>query len=146
LGKARPLGDDQAQHVLAAGAEDLGDEDLDDHLEHGTDRDVLQRRRGDRPDERMHHHAHELLEQGLLVAEVEVDRPLRDAGAAGNVVEPRGREAAGGELLERGRDDVVAPLAAPRPLLARSRCCGLLCPSASSRRNPICDLGHAASN
>ena len=40
------------------------------------------------------HRAHELLEQALLVAEVEIDRALGDAGAAGDVVEPRRGKAA----------------------------------------------------
>ena len=60
------------------------------------------------------HRAHELLEQALLVAEVEIDRAFGDAGAAGDVVEPRRRKTARRKFLKRGRKDGFAPLGASR--------------------------------
>jgi hypothetical protein len=49
--------------------------------------------------------ADEFLEQHLFVAEVKVDRPLGDAGAARDIVEPRGGKTARGEFLQRGGED-----------------------------------------
>ncbi len=52
-------------------------------------------RRGlDGAHQRAQHRAHKFLEQALLVAEVEIDRALGDAGAARDVVEPGRRKAA----------------------------------------------------
>ena len=66
--------------------------------------------------------AHELLEQALLVAEVEIDRALGDAGAAGDVVEAGRGKAGGGEFFERGGEDRVAPVGlSGRPRLAAGR-------------------------
>ena len=48
LGEARPLRQDQPDHVLAAGAVDLVHEHVDDHLGDGADRQISQRRRLDR--------------------------------------------------------------------------------------------------
>src|SRR5262245_19115434 len=62
----------------------MGSHQLLDHLDHGQ--------RG---------LTHQLLEQRVLVGEVEVHRPLGDAGAARHVLEPRRGEPALGEHLER---------------------------------------------
>ena len=43
-----------------------------------------------------------LLEQGFLVIEIEIKGALGDAGAGGDVVEPRRLEPALGEHVERG--------------------------------------------
>ena len=56
------------------------------------------------------HRAHQFLEQALLVAEVEIDRALGDAGAPRDVVEAGRGKAGGGEFFERGGEDRVAPL------------------------------------
>ena len=71
--------------------------------------DVLQR-----GDHRAQLHADQLLEQRLLVGEVQIDRALGDPGAPRHVVEPGRGKAAGGELVERRRQDGVAPLGAAR--------------------------------
>ena len=114
LGKPRPLGDDQPDHVLAARAVDFVHEQVDDHLDHGPNGQIAQRRRLDRAHQRAQHRAHEFLEQALLVAEVEVDRALGDAGAAGDVVEPGGGKASRGKLLERGGENGRAPFVPAR--------------------------------
>jgi hypothetical protein len=78
-----------------------------------------------RPHDWAQHGPHELLEQALLVAEVEIDRAFGDAGAAGDIVEPRRRKSAGGKFFERGREDSFAPrrllIAAPVTGLAGRR-------------------------
>src|SRR6266545_2080844 len=48
-------------------------------------------------------------EQRFLVLEVEVDRALRDAGAAGDILELGGRKPAVGKDLQRGADDLFRP-------------------------------------
>src|SRR5262249_3380253 len=113
LWKARPLRDDQANHVLAPRAVDFSDEHVDDHLSHGADRHFAQRRGLDRAHEWAEHRAHEFLEEALLVAVVEENRPLRNVIAAGNIIEPCVGKAARGELLERSGEDGGAPFFAP---------------------------------
>ena len=49
-----------------------------------------------------HRTADDLLEQGFLVIEMEINGALGDAGAGGDVVEPRSLEPALGEHVERG--------------------------------------------
>src|SRR5262249_53123682 len=83
---------------------------VDDHLDHGPNGQIAQRGGRDRARQRAQHRAHEFLEQALLVTEVEVDRALGDARAAGDVIEPRCSKAPRGELLERSSEDGGAPL------------------------------------
>ena len=53
--------------------------------------------------------AHHRLEEVFLVLEVEVERPLGDAGARGDVVEPGARIALFDEEFERGGDQFGRP-------------------------------------
>ena len=76
----------------------------------------------DGADHRAQRRAHQLLEQALLVAEVEINRALGDAGAARDIVEAGRSEARGGEFFERRREDRIPPLGLARgPDLARRR-------------------------
>ncbi len=116
------FGDDQLRDradpgVLEQGA-DLADHQLD--LGRGRSRMLAQQALDAREigQERLPDHG---LEQLLLAREVQIERALADAGAGGDVVEPGGAEAALGEDLERGVDDlggsrVLAPAPAPRGL------------------------------
>ena len=87
LREPRAFGDDQPDHVLAAGAEDLAHEKVGDGFRDDARRQVGDLRGLDGADHRAQRRAHELLEQALLVAEVEIDRALGDAGAPGDVIE-----------------------------------------------------------
>jgi hypothetical protein len=70
----------------------------------------------DRPDGLAHHG----LEEGVLVGEIEVDRPLADAGPARDVVELRRGEALLGELGQRRADDLRRTVLLPAaPLRCR---------------------------
>ena len=51
--------------------------------------------------------ADHLPKQRFLVREVEVDGALGEPGALGDILEPRAREAALAEYLERGREDLA---------------------------------------
>ena len=62
LGKPRPLGDDQPDHVLAARAVDFVHEHVDDHVDQGANGQIAQRRRLDGVHQRAQHRAHEFLE------------------------------------------------------------------------------------
>jgi len=67
--------------------------------------------------------ADQLLEQRLLVGEVQIDRAFRHTGALGNVVEPRRRKAARGELIEcRCQDGITALGGAFAPARLPERC------------------------
>src|SRR5262249_22980473 len=87
---------------------------VDVHAAQGRKGQIARRGRRDRARQRAQHRAHEFLEQALLVAEVEVDRALGDAGAAGNIIEPRGGKAPRGELLPRSSEDGGAPPRTPQ--------------------------------
>jgi hypothetical protein len=74
--------------------------------------------------DRRHRAAHELLKQGLLVLEVEVERALGDARLRGDVVEPRRRVAARGKYAECGLEDGLPlcpglPFSPARPVARR---------------------------
>src|SRR5262249_5978555 len=105
-----------------------------------------QRYRLDGAHQRTQHRTQEFLEQALLVAEVEVDRALGDAGAAGDVVEPGGGQAARGKLVECGGENGRAPLVPGRPTRAPpARACACACApgAAPSRTGEVVD--HAVS-
>ena len=120
LGEAAAFRDHQPDHVLAPRLVDLAHEQFDDLVAEHADRHVGRAQRLDGADQRREHGADQFLEQALLVAEVEIDRALGDAGALGHVVEPRRLEAAGGEFIERrGKDRLAAGGAA----LPDARCC-----------------------
>ena len=77
--------------------------------------------RFDGADQRGEHGAHQFLKQALLVAEVEIDGALGDAGALGHVVEAGRLEAAGGEFIERGGEDRFAAGGAALFAVGRAR-------------------------
>src|SRR5262249_2520878 len=110
LREALALGDDQADHVLPPRAEYFAHEHVRDPFDHHAGRQIDHRSAGDLADYRTEHRAHELLEQALLVAEIEIDRTLSDVGAFGDVIKPRRRKAARGKLIERSGEDRLAPL------------------------------------
>ena len=115
LGKARAFRDHQADDVAAARLVDLAHEEIGDAVgEHaraaGRPRPIASMV----PTTRREHGADQFLEQALLVAEVEIDGALGDAGAARHVVEPGGGEAAHGEFVERGGQDRLAAGGAAR--------------------------------
>src|SRR6266540_3175652 len=59
---------------------------------------------------------HQRLEQRFFVLEVEVDRALGNAGAAGDILELRGSEPAVGKDFKRRRDDLFRTgVLAPAP-------------------------------
>ena len=124
LWKPRPFSDDEPDHVLPRRAEDLVDEGIDDELGQSADWELARGRRGDRADEGAQLRPHELLEQVLLVAEVEIDRALGDAGVPGHVVEPGVGKTARRELRERrienGRPPLRRLLGARRAALAHA--------------------------
>ena len=114
MGKRRPFRDHQADDVLAARLVDLAHEQIDDGVGERAHRHVGRAHGLDGADQRREHGADQFLEQALLVAEVEIDGALGDAGALGHVVEAGRREAAGGELVERGGKDRLAAGGAAR--------------------------------
>ena len=108
--KARPLGDDQAHDVAAPRRRDLLDEGLGKPFEHVAHRSAGRRRRLQPADQRHDRGPDQFLEHRFLVLEVQVDRALGDAGAPGDVVEPRRGKAARDEFIHRRLDDRRAPL------------------------------------
>src|SRR5262249_5852239 len=112
--------------AVAARAVAIIHEHVDDHLGRGTNGQTAQRAGRARARQRAQHRAHEFLEQALLVAEVEVDRPFGDARAAGDIIKPRCGKAPRGELLERGSEDGGASLLTPHRarILPRSALAG----------------------
>ena len=60
--------------------------------------------------------AHDSAKELLLVLEIEIDRPLGDAGPLGDVVESRGGESLHSEHIECRREDLFVPLSLPRLL------------------------------
>ena len=110
LREAPGFRDDEADDLLAPGGEDLaahaGKEAAHDGLEGKVERRRLGARRLDRGADAG---ADQRLKQRLLRGEVQVDGALGDARPCRHLLEPRRREAALGENVERGVED--------RPLL-----------------------------
>src|SRR5689334_1069066 len=113
--KSPPLGDDEADHVLAPRFVDLAHEQFDDAIGNNGKRQVCLAHRLDRADDRRQHCAHKLLKERLLVPEVEVDRSFGDAGTSRHVIKSGGFETAGGEFVECGCKNSVATFRAARP-------------------------------
>src|ERR1039458_5847120 len=65
---------------------------------------------GGAADQRHQRRPYQFLEQRFLVLEMQVDGALGDAGAFGDVVEPRRRKAARDEFVQRRLDDGLAAL------------------------------------
>ena len=109
--KSRTFGDDQAHDVAAPRRRHLLDEGSGKPLHHVAHRCADGRRRVQPADDQRHDGgADQLLEHRFLVLEVQIDRALGDAGAFGDVVEPRRRKPARDELVHRRLDDRPAPL------------------------------------
>ena len=100
-GKAWPLADDEPHDLLAMGAVDFADKNLDRLIDDRAQRQIARQRSLKSSDHGIELEAYQFLKQRLLVGEVEIDRALGDAGAARHVVEPRGSEAAGRKFIER---------------------------------------------
>ena len=117
----RVLGEDQAQDLLAPRFQHFPPEQP---VQRGDDlarRSVgIGRELARAVQHRPHGMHHELLEEVLLAAEVEVERALGDAGPRRDIVEARGRETLRREHVERGVEDRLAPVLA----LFQFRLCG----------------------
>ena len=96
-GECFPLDQSDPVHVLAGKREPVGQ---------GLTRVVGRPRRPRHP--LLELTAQDLAEEVVLVAEVVVEHPLVDAGAAGDAVDARARQALGGELVEGGGEDPLA--------------------------------------
>src|SRR5260370_3509800 len=70
--------------------------------------------------------AYDGVEERGLVLEIKIDRGLREAGAQGHVVEPRGGETLLHEQREGGVDDLARTLGRGTALLDRSHITNLL--------------------
>src|SRR5262245_54542251 len=108
-GKARALGDDEAQEQLALGIQHVPLEKLKKHIDDLARRVLCPRRVAYAFHDRANGTTHELLKQCLLVLEVEIKRALGDAGLGGNVVEARGLKPTRGKDRERSIEDGLAP-------------------------------------
>ena len=104
------FGDDKSDDVATPRRYHFLREGLGKTLKRGTNRTAWRRRRGKTADQRHQCCPYQFLKQRLLVLEVQIDRAFGDAGAAGDVVEPRRGVPARDEFIHRRIDDGLATL------------------------------------
>jgi len=106
--KPRSFADHQPDNLAAARAVDLAHENFDRLVNDRAQRQFGSKGKLQRADYGHHFRTDQFLKQALLVGEVQIDGALGDAGAFGDIVEPRRGKAFGGEFIEGRVEDGVA--------------------------------------